>query len=71
MEQRVSIVTDSVSDIWPAMAAELGIRVVPLSLTIAGETFMDGSIALEEFFSRMNQAKELPSTSQPSVGAFI
>lgn len=71
MSQTVCIVTDSISDIPPAMAAELGIRVVPLTLTIAGETFVDGSIGLEEFFARMGAARQLPSTSQPSVGAFI
>ncbi len=69
--QNVCIVTDSTSDIPPALAEELGITVVPLNVTIEGETFSDGTISLEEFFRRMNAARELPKTSQPSVGAFI
>lgn len=70
-KQGVCIVTDSTSDIPRQMADELGIKIVPLSVSIAGETFADGDISLEEFFRRMNAAPELPKTSQPSVGAFV
>jgi DegV family protein with EDD domain len=66
----VCIVTDSTSDIPREIAEELGITVVPLSVTIEGETFADGDISLEEFFERMNAAPQLPKTSQPSVGTF-
>ncbi|MHB8051507.1 MAG: DegV family protein [Coriobacteriia bacterium] len=69
--QDVCIVTDSTSDIPRELADELGITIVPLSVTIEGETFPDGTITLQEFFRRMNAAKELPKTSQPSVGAFL
>lgn len=68
--QDVCIVTDSTSDIPSELAEELGITIVPLSVTIDGETFPDGTISLEEFFDRMNASKDLPKTSQPSVGAF-
>lgn len=69
--QDVCIVTDSTSDIPRELADELGITIVPLSVTIEGETFLDGTISLEEYFRRMNAAKELPKTSQPSVGVFL
>ncbi|MBN2248576.1 MAG: DegV family protein [Coriobacteriia bacterium] len=69
--QGICIVTDSTSDIPRDLADEMGITIVPLSVTIEGETFSDGTISLEEFFRRMNAAKELPKTSQPSVGAFL
>lgn len=69
--QGVCIVTDSTSDIPRDVAAEHGITVVPLSVSIEGETFPDGTISLEEFFRRMDAAKELPKTSQPPVGAFV
>jgi DegV family protein with EDD domain len=68
--QSVCIVTDSVSDIPPELVSELGIRVVPLTVTIAGQTFVDGDITIDEFFERMTAAPELPKTSQPSVGEF-
>ena len=70
-ERTVCVVTDSTSDIPRDLAADLGITVVPLSVTINGETFSDGDLTLAEFFARMNAAKELPKTSQPSVGAFV
>lgn len=69
--QDICIVTDSTSDIPREIAEELGITIVPLSVTINGETFPDGTISLDEFFKRMNAAPELPKTSQPSVGAFL
>ena len=71
MEKRVCVVTDSTSDIPREMAAELGIEIVPLQVSIDGEMFADGDLTLSEFFARMNAAKELPKTSQPSVGAFV
>lgn len=69
--QGVCIVTDSTSDIPREIASELGITVIPLTVTIAGESFLDGDISLEEFFRRMNAAPELPTTSLPSIGTFI
>jgi len=70
-EQQVCIITDSTADIPREIAEELGISVVPLSVTVGGETFIDGELSMEEFFARMAAAKELPTTSQPSVGAFV
>ena len=67
----VSVVTDSVGDVPRELAAEYDMEVVPLSVTVGGETFVDGTIPLSEFFIRMAAAKELPKTSQPSAGAFV
>lgn len=65
------VVTDSTADIAPDLAAEQGIEIVPLSVTIAGETIPDGTLTQDEFFARMKTARELPTTSQPSVGEFV
>lgn len=70
-DRQVCIVTDSTSDIPREMAEELGITIVPLSVSIDGETYNDGDMSLEEFFARMNSAAALPKTSQPPVGAFV
>lgn len=69
--QSVCIVTDSTSDIPRDVADELGITVIPLTVTIDGQSFSDGDITLEEFFERMNAAPELPTTSLPSLGTFV
>lgn len=65
-----AVVTDSTADIAPEIAARHGLHVVPLTVTIEGETFTDGQLTQEEFFNRMRHAPKLPTTSQPSVGAF-
>lgn len=71
MRPTFSVVTDSTADISPEMAAERGIHVVPLSVTIDGVTLPDGTLTQSEFFDRMATAPKLPTTSQPSVGTFV
>lgn len=69
-KRQFAVVTDSTADITPELALELGIDVVPLAVTINGETLPDGVLTQEEFFQRMRSAPDLPTTSQPSAGAF-
>lgn len=70
-QRNVCVVTDSTADIPRGLVEELGIGVVPLTVTIDGFSFQDGDITMGEFFRRMGDAPELPTTSQPSVGAFV
>ncbi|MFJ5715175.1 DegV family protein [Neobacillus sp. NPDC093127] len=69
---KIKIVTDSTLDISKEAAEKLGIIVVPLAITINGETYLD-RVDLEpaEFIENMSRAKELPKSSQPSTGAFL
>lgn len=67
----VCIVADSVADIPRPLAEQLGITVVPLTVTVAGQTFLDGEMPMSEFFERMAAAPDLPTTSQPPVGVFV
>lgn len=66
----VTVVTDSTSDLPSSLAAEHGIVVVPLNVMFGTEVFRDGELTQAEFFTRMNAAPALPTTSQPSVGVF-
>jgi DegV family protein with EDD domain len=66
-----SVITDSTADIAPQIAAEKGITVVPLSVSFGAETFLDGEISQADFFKRMSAAPQLPTTSQPPMGAFV
>lgn len=70
-EPRFAVVTDSTSDLPAGLAAERGLTVVPLSLTIDGTTYEDLVLTQAEFFERMNAAPKLPTTSQPPVGVFV
>ena len=66
----IKVITDSTADLTPELLERYAIGVVPLSVTIGGETFPDGTFTQAEFFERMNAASALPTTSQPPVGAF-
>lgn len=67
---RFAVVTDSTADIAEQIAVERGITIVPLQLTIDGETLADGVLTQAQFFERMAAAPALPTTSQPSAGVF-
>ena len=68
---RLSIVTDSTTAIPPAIANEQNLTIVPLSVNWDGESFLDGiDITTDSFYSRLKKSKTLPTTSQPSAGAF-
>ncbi|NHM29300.1 DegV family protein [Neobacillus terrae] len=69
---KIKIVTDSTMDMPEKLVKELGIEVVPLSITIDRETYLDGvEIGPVEFIKKMSKTKELPKSSQPSAGAFL
>ncbi|MHA6532483.1 DegV family protein [Paenibacillus sp. BAC0078] len=69
---RTVIVTDSTSDIPPAMAEAYGIEVVPLNLMFGGETFRDNvDMTPEQFYERLPRAAQLPTTSQPSPDQYM
>ncbi|MCH8050859.1 MAG: DegV family protein [Chloroflexi bacterium] len=68
----VRIVTDSTADMPAEMAQELGIPVVPLSVVFGEESLKEGiEISHDVFYERLARAKDLPTTSSPSVGDFL
>ncbi|SEM03302.1 EDD domain protein, DegV family [Paenisporosarcina quisquiliarum] len=69
--QKVHIVTDSTADLTTELIEQYNINVIPLTIQIDGESFIDGvDIKAEEFLEKMSIAKELPKSSQPSSGVF-
>lgn len=65
-----AVVTDSSADIAPAHAEALGIRVVPLPVTIGSTTFDDGTLTQEQLFGLIRESPTATATtSQPSPGA--
>ncbi len=68
---KIKVVTDSSVQLTPEEIDKYGITVVPLTITINGQTYTDGvDISREEFVKKMDASKELPKTSQPSIGVF-
>src|SRR5450759_5532462 len=67
----VAIVTDSTADLPPALAAARSVTLVPLTLNLDGQSFLDGvDITPAEFYRRLPDATTHPTTSQPSPGRF-
>lgn len=73
MSQRasVAVITDSTSDLSSRIASEHDIVIVPLNVHFDEEVFRDQiDITTDEFMRRMAESLSLPTTSQPSAGAF-
>lgn len=69
---KIKIVTDSTMDMPTETVKQYGVEIVPLSITINGETYLDGvDINTVEFLKKMKESEELPKSSQPSSGAFL
>jgi DegV family protein with EDD domain len=68
----VVFVTDSASDLDPAVAARDGIRIVPLSVSFGDESFRAGAdLSTEEFWQRMTAPNApFPKTAASSPGEF-
>lgn len=67
----IYIVTDSTVDLSAEEIKRYGIQIVPLTIQIDNETYIDGvDVKPEQFLTLMAGAKELPKSSQPAVGIF-
>jgi DegV family protein with EDD domain len=70
--KRVAIATDSTAFLPPDLLAEYDIHVIPLVLLWEGESLLDNvDITPDDFYKRLSHARELPTTSQPSLGQFL
>ena len=67
----IGIVTDSNSQLPPALAERYGVEVVPLTVTIDGEEYLEGvDLDAGEFYARFQSRRPVVSTAQPSPGRF-
>ena len=68
----VKIVTDSLSDITSDIAQELGITVVPLTVSFGKESFLDRvTMTTDEFYYKLTHDPNWPRTTQPPPGDFV
>jgi DegV family protein with EDD domain len=68
----IRIVTDSTADLPTSLVEEFGITIVPLQVNFADQSFRDGvDLTPSEFYDKLRAAPTMPTTSQPSVGAFV
>ncbi|MCB8938475.1 MAG: DegV family protein [Ardenticatenaceae bacterium] len=68
---KVAVVVDSTAYIPPALVAQYNIHVIPQILNWEGSSLRDDvDIKPDAFYARLANAKEMPTTSQPSAGEF-
>ncbi|MGX4645013.1 MULTISPECIES: DegV family protein [Holzapfeliella] len=68
---KIKIVTDSSVQLTDEEIKKHNITVVPLTITIDGQSYVDGvDIDRETFVQKMKESEDLPKTSQPPIGQF-
>jgi len=68
----VKIVTDSVADLPPKVAQELGITIIPLVLRFGAESYRDGvDLTPDQFYKKLETTKAFPATSVPPPEAYV
>lgn len=71
-KQSIAIVTDSTAYLPPDVRERLDIPVIPLNVLWGEEVLKDGvDIDPPTFYRRLQTAKIMPTTSQPSAGEFV
>src|SRR5699024_3140111 len=69
---KVKIIADSSVQLTPEEIEKYNISIVPLTISIDEKTYVDGvNITREKFVEEMDSSKDLPKTSQPSIGTFM
>jgi DegV family protein with EDD domain len=68
---RIGLVTDSVSDIPQHLIDQYAIEVVPTTVVMDGQSYLDDAeITRADFYARMPNLKAAPTTAAPSPAAF-
>jgi len=67
----VAVVTDSTTYLPTELIERWGIEQVSLYVGWGGEHLPEPAYELEEFYARLRDSEDMPSTSQPSVGDFL
>lgn len=70
--KKIALVTDSTADLTPKQVIDLKATVRPLNVIFSDKAYLDGvDIHPQQFYPMLAEAKQLPTTSQPSPGEFI
>ncbi len=70
--KKIQIVTDSTAYITKANSIKNDINIVPLSVNFSGDVSLEGFPGeFKDFFDKLKNSNEFPTTSQPAVGDFV
>lgn len=68
---KIAVVTDSTAYIPDDLLDKYDIHVIPLNVNWDDKSYLDNvEISAEEFYNKLQTESQLPTTSQPSAGAF-
>lgn len=68
----IVVVTDSSAHIPVDLLEEHGIKVIPFHIHFEGDNFLEGEkYSYQEFYRKLGDCTQFPTTSQPSVGDFV
>lgn len=69
---KVAVAVDSTAYIPQELIEKYNLHVIPLHVNWEGQSLRDNvDIKPDEFYRKLTQAKEMPTTSQPSAGEFV
>jgi DegV family protein with EDD domain len=69
---KIAIITDSTNNLPEEIISQYQIKVVPLTLVMGNQTYLDGvEMLAEDFYKRLSSEKTHPTTSQPAPGDFL
>ena len=69
---RTAVVTDSTAYTTPEERSRLQIRMIPLSVNIAGQLYAEEvDITASDFYDKVRGSKDFPKTTQPPIGEFV
>lgn len=69
---KIAVMTDSTAYIPKEMRDEYGIHMVPLSVVFGDEVYREEiEITVDEFYRKVKESEDLPTTSQPTVGDVV
>src|SRR5512138_204452 len=67
----IALVTDSTCDLPPEVLDRYQVHVVPMQLNLGGACYLDKvTIAPDQFYARLDECRDYPTTSQPTPQAF-
>ena len=65
---KIAVITDSSAVLSETIISDERVFVLPISVTIDGESYIEGqNLTVSEFYQKMAASAELPKTSQPSL----
>lgn len=71
-KDKIAWITDSTATLSQEFMKQHDIYMIPLYINFGEESYRENiDITAEDFYEKLSQSKELPKTSQPSIGEFI